>query len=70
VPSYVTDEIFSRNSGRKILTSWLFSYPIGLQHNTAETSTKVEQGGLMFFLMWTFMMFGVTFASMASPMSS
>ncbi|KAG4433363.1 hypothetical protein IFR05_011147 [Cadophora sp. M221] len=39
-------------------------YPIGLQHNAAETNKEVERGGLMFFLMWTFMMFGVTFTSM------
>jgi len=39
-------------------------YPIGLQRNAAETDTVAQRGGLMFFLMWTFMMFGVTFASM------
>ncbi len=39
-------------------------YPIGLQHNAAETSTEAERGGLMFLLMWTFMMFGTTFTSM------
>jgi ABC-type multidrug transport system permease subunit len=39
-------------------------YPIGLQNNAAQTDTVTQRGGLMFLLMWTFMMFGTTFTSM------
>ena len=69
MPSCITNDVVFSNLERKMLISWLFSYPIGLQHNAAETNSTIERGGLMFFLMWTFMMFGVTFASMVSPMS-
>jgi len=39
-------------------------YPIGMFRNAEATHTVVQRGGLMFFLMWTFMMFGSSFTNM------
>lgn len=39
-------------------------YPIGMYHNAEWTDAVVSRGGLMFLLVWTFMMFGSTFTNM------
>lgn len=39
-------------------------YPIGMYSNAMRTHAVVERGGLMFFLYWTFMVFGSTFTNM------
>ncbi|KAF9000473.1 ABC-2 type transporter-domain-containing protein [Cyathus striatus] len=45
-----------------IFVSWY--YPIGLYRNAEWTNTVTERGGLMFLLVWAFMMFTSTFAHM------
>ncbi|KAL4786468.1 ABC-2 type transporter-domain-containing protein [Aspergillus varians] len=39
-------------------------YPIGLYNNAKPTDTVTERGGLMFLLIWTFLLFTSTFAHM------
>ncbi|KAF8850810.1 hypothetical protein BDZ45DRAFT_708183 [Acephala macrosclerotiorum] len=39
-------------------------YPIGMYHNAEWTDAVTSRGGLMFLLVWTFMMFGSTFTNM------
>ncbi|KAL4866663.1 hypothetical protein BDV12DRAFT_187304 [Aspergillus spectabilis] len=39
-------------------------YPIGLYNNARPTDTVTERGGLMFLLLWTFLLFTSTFAHM------
>ncbi|KAJ5600815.1 hypothetical protein N7450_001882 [Penicillium hetheringtonii] len=39
-------------------------YPIGLYNNASQTESVTEKGGLMFLLIWTFLLFTSTFAHM------
>ncbi|KAF4631501.1 hypothetical protein G7Y89_g6633 [Cudoniella acicularis] len=39
-------------------------YPIGMYHNAELTDALVSRGGLMFLLIWVFMMFGSTLTNM------
>ncbi|OAA59858.1 ABC transporter [Niveomyces insectorum RCEF 264] len=41
-----------------------FYYLVGMEHNAVPTGTVAERGGLMFLLLWVFLVFESTFADM------
>jgi len=45
-----------------IFVSWY--YPIGLYRNAEPTDAVTERGGLMFLLVWSFLMYASTFTHM------
>jgi len=45
-----------------VFVSWY--YPIGLYRNAQPTGAVTERGGLMFLLVWVFMLFASTFTHM------
>ncbi|KAL2786566.1 ABC-2 type transporter-domain-containing protein [Aspergillus keveii] len=52
------------NSLMAALIFFCWYYPIGLYNNAKPTDAVTERGGLMFLLIWTFLLFTSTFAHM------
>ncbi|KAL1982431.1 hypothetical protein VTN96DRAFT_1336 [Rasamsonia emersonii] len=52
------------NTLMAVLMYFCYYYPIGLYRNAEPTHAVTERGGLMFLLIWSFMMFTSTFAHM------
>jgi ATP-binding cassette subfamily G (WHITE) protein 2 (PDR) len=52
------------NTFSAVLVFAPFYYLVGMHHNAAATDSTTERGGLMFLLMWVFMLFESTFADM------
>lgn len=52
------------NTLMAVLIFFCWYYPIGLYDNAKPTDTVTERGGLMFLLIWTFLLFTSTFAHM------
>lgn len=52
------------NSLAGVLLFFTWYYPIGLYRNATPTDSVTERGGLMFLLVWTFLLFTSTFTDM------